>query len=332
MKKTLVALAALAATASFAQSSVTLYGRADASFGSYKEGVTGAKSQLRINDGAGAGLSGSRWGLRVSEDLGGGLKANVVIEAGLNIDNGTPGQGGLVYGRQSFIGLSGGFGSFSMGRHYTAYDDLRGGTDLFGHSSFSTNLYGFGNTSAGNVGDGGNYAGRVDNSLRYATPNLGGLSAAVTLGLGENKPTTPAIVNTAFHVLYANGPLTAGLAYQREKPTATATAQTYTLLAGVYNFGGFKVGANFNRDSGASKATEFALQGSVPVGAMTLTAGYARSKGKGDGADTSVGLQGVYSLSKRTDIYAGLRNGKSKDGGVTNKKITHIATGIRHVF
>jgi predicted porin len=88
------ALAALAATGAFAQSSVTLYGRANVDISTYSAtGATaGAASDLvsrtRVAD------SGSRFGFRVNEDLGGGLRAFVTCETGINIDNGgANGQG-----------------------------------------------------------------------------------------------------------------------------------------------------------------------------------------------------------------------------------------------
>jgi predicted porin len=94
MKKSLIALAALAATGAFAQSTVTIYGRANVDVSNYAAtGATaGAAADLvgrtRVAD------SGSRFGFRVNEDLGGGLRAFVVCETGINIDNGgANGQG-----------------------------------------------------------------------------------------------------------------------------------------------------------------------------------------------------------------------------------------------
>jgi len=67
MKKSLIALAVLAASgAAMAQSSVTLYGRADVGVGSEK--VDGDSTTKMIN----GGLTTSRWGIRGTEDLGGG--------------------------------------------------------------------------------------------------------------------------------------------------------------------------------------------------------------------------------------------------------------------
>ena len=74
MKKSLIALAALAATASFAQSSVTISGYLGASFAAASvSGATTARtgntSETRVSD------QSSRIIFGLVEDLGGGLKA-----------------------------------------------------------------------------------------------------------------------------------------------------------------------------------------------------------------------------------------------------------------
>ena len=95
MKKSLVALAAMSVIGAVsAQSSVTLYGLADAYIGSERLGTAGNATtagvngitQTVVNSG---GQNGSRWGLRVSEDLGGGLAAIAQFESGFNIDTGS---------------------------------------------------------------------------------------------------------------------------------------------------------------------------------------------------------------------------------------------------
>jgi predicted porin len=87
MKKTLVALAALAATSAFAQSTVTLSGRAslDVSTWGTSGSTAGAtadhKSRVRVADTA------SRITFAANEDLGGGNKAGVYCETGINMDS-----------------------------------------------------------------------------------------------------------------------------------------------------------------------------------------------------------------------------------------------------
>ena len=86
MKKKIIASLPLIAMAStgavFAQSSVNLYGNLD-------EAVTvidGKKTWSGLNSG---GSSDSYFGLRGQEDLGNGLKAQFVLESGINADTGT---------------------------------------------------------------------------------------------------------------------------------------------------------------------------------------------------------------------------------------------------
>ncbi|MFT4243792.1 MAG: porin, partial [Acidovorax sp.] len=84
MKKSLVALAALAVVgAASAQSSVTLFGVVDATY-AYGSGNVSNKSQL-----TNSGYNSSRLGFRGVEDLGGGLSASFWLEAGVNNDNGS---------------------------------------------------------------------------------------------------------------------------------------------------------------------------------------------------------------------------------------------------
>ena len=127
MKKSLIALAVLAASgAAMAQSSVTLFGIVDATY-AYGSGSAGNKSQL-----TNSGYNSSRLGFRGVEDLGGGMSASFWLEAGVNNDNGSgantstnnqasgsTGGGGLTFNRRSTVSLNGGFGEVRLGRDYT---------------------------------------------------------------------------------------------------------------------------------------------------------------------------------------------------------------------
>ncbi|MDR8963595.1 Outer membrane porin protein [Burkholderia multivorans] len=145
MNKKLLTTAILAATAgvAHAQSSVTLYGVIDAgiSYVNHSKNATGGSSKLfKYDDGV---AQGSRWGLRGTEDLGGGLKAIFVLENGFNSGNGTLGQGGAIFGRQAYVGLSQSqYGTLTFGRQYSFSTDVLG-------SNYSTG----GNTVAGNYGN-----------------------------------------------------------------------------------------------------------------------------------------------------------------------------------
>ena len=62
------------------------------------------RSATKITSGVGAG---SRLGFKGSEDLGGGHSAIFLLENGFQADTGAMGQGGLLFGRQIYVGLQG---------------------------------------------------------------------------------------------------------------------------------------------------------------------------------------------------------------------------------
>ena len=60
----------------------------------------------------------SRLGFRGAEDLGGGLKAIFTLENGFDPSSGKFLQGGRLFGRQAFVGLSSRYGTVTLGRQY----------------------------------------------------------------------------------------------------------------------------------------------------------------------------------------------------------------------
>src|SRR5258705_7716879 len=105
---TAIALAAAAGAQAQTQQpgTVTINGVIDA----YGQVAHGASSLTRVQSG---GLSGSRLGFKGSEDLGGGLRAFFQIESGINLDDGTNGQGAF-WGRQALVGLATPYGQLSL--------------------------------------------------------------------------------------------------------------------------------------------------------------------------------------------------------------------------
>ena len=346
MKKTLIALAALGAMAgvAHAQSSVTLYGVADVFLGQTSSKTTTAgvevkqPSQTVINSG---GLNGSRWGLRGSEDLGGGMKAVFQLESGFDISNGA-GAPGVLFDRQAFVGLSGGFGTVSLGRQYTAYDTLRGATNNVYDSSFAAT----GGAWANGVAD---YSNRVNNSISYTSPSFAGFSGQIVAAVGEDKLTgISATKNNSLHIKYANGPLLVGFAHQTENnriaPVLPATVGTnavdrkYNMVAASYDFGVAALQAAYNQaKQGSRDDKEFQFGVSVPFGAASIALGAARSKSELGGVSTTgtgFGIAAVYDLSKRTSLYAGL-NATKADAAATGTTVTKsslAAVGVRHRF
>ena len=167
MKKNLIALALLGAFsgAALAQSNVTLYGIFDVNF-QYNDPDTGTSTR-GINSGH---QSGSRWGIRGSEALSPNLNAVFTLEGGMTVDDGFQAQGGRLFGRQAWGGLSGGWGTLVAGRIAT-FSSGTGSFDMIGNADpFAT---GFGDSSMGSTFTPAG-ALRLDNTVLYRSPTFGG--------------------------------------------------------------------------------------------------------------------------------------------------------------
>ena len=101
------AIAALGSTAAMAQSTITIYGRLNMSVEN-QELTNATEDKIWA-----AQNSSSRIGFRGTEDLGGGLKAIFLIEHGFSPDTGA--ANATFWGRESWVGLEGGFGRVRLG-------------------------------------------------------------------------------------------------------------------------------------------------------------------------------------------------------------------------
>jgi predicted porin len=164
MMKTILcagALAALCMDAGAADgSSVNVYGLVDVAL--VRETGGSAGDVTKITSGVGAG---SRLGFKGREDLGGGLAAVFLLESGFQADTGALGQGGLLFGRQAYAGLQGGFGTLTAGRQYTPQYLTVVMADPFGS--------GYAGDTKNLMAPTGNSASRMDNSLKYVSPAAG---------------------------------------------------------------------------------------------------------------------------------------------------------------
>jgi len=353
MKKSLIALAVLAASgASFAQSSVTIYGIADVYLGNTR--VTGHDGVSTTTTSLGSGgVSTDRWGFKGSEDLGGGLKANFLLEQGFNIDTGAakgtgnnaaglPVAGAQAFARQSYVGFSGGFGEVKLGKMWTAFDDVNGATDAVFDSALSPMYAVFTST---------NYNANPGNSFYYTSPSFKGFSGTFSYGLGENKTAAQSAgSNAAFNVQYTGGPVYVALGYQSEKDNGNVKSRDFTRVNASYDLGVVKLLGNLGRTKANDKSTnEWQLGVDYPVGsALTLSASYASSKGgvlttfaptaagTADVKRTGFGIGASYSLSKRTSLYGGYMAAKEDANanfvGTADAETKLFAVGIRHTF
>ncbi|MCW5236097.1 porin [Verminephrobacter eiseniae] len=349
MKKSLMALAVLAASgAAMAQSSVTLFGVLDATY-AYGSGSLSNKSQL-----TNSGLSSSRLGFRGTEDMGGGLSASFWIEAGVNNDDGTgattdtnnqatsSGGGGLTFNRRSTVSMSGGFGEVRLGRDYTPQF-----MNLTVFDPFGTNGVGTTQTLISSVG--GPTRVRASNSIGYFLPgNLGGFYGQAMYYLGENSSSGSNKKDgngLGLRAGYKNGPIDAALAFSQTKYLA-GDIKTVN-LGGQYDLGIVKLMAQYSQDKDAKRGTGKGMLagGTVPMGPGEIDFSYSTYKldvaGPVDPRTNLLAVGYTYNLSKRTALYTTFARASNKGGatialaGATTAANTNsngYNFGLRHSF
>ncbi|RRW93573.1 porin [Pandoraea apista] len=328
MKKSLLALGALSAFVgvAHAQSNVTLYGIVDAGL-TYVNNEEGSKN-VKLGSG---NLQGSRWGLKGAEDLGGGLKAIFVLENGFSLENGTLGQGGRMFGRQAFVGLSSATaGTVTIGRQYDSLVDFVG--PLASGSQWAT-------FSGAHVQDNDNLNNtfRINNSIKYTTVNYNGISASALYGLSNQANTgggTGFANNRAWSVGvgYSNGPLTLGAGYlYLGSPNALNNSGGNGRVPGI---GGGAVSGDFNSVPGGvdtDRVQIYALGGSYAIGPVTLGAVYSHSKYDFDGTSTkfdNIEINGKYMLTPAMQLGAAYTYTRMNDTQEDDKPKYHqIAIG-----
>ena len=333
--KLCVALSLLGPSAAIAETSMTLYGVIDLSL--YSQNISRAAgnwgpaingSQTGMTSGV---LSGSRWGIKGTEQLSDQWSVQFVLEAGVNAQDGTLGQGGLGFGRQATISVaSSDWGSLQLGRAGSlAYSYLV----PFDPFSISGSQAGLGTSfgSANGV--------RPDNLILYQSAVMRGLQASIGYSFNtgfsaiyQNNPTTSLQPGTNFFgttanmrmltaaIRYNSGPLALLVAYDAvyaASKVVTSSSQTVAnnnsaipkawLAAGSYDFKTVKLsavvgqtfdGAFFGQNAGAGGYS--APFNTVSDGANILFAQGAKTTQFALGAVVPVSARGKILLSWQT--------------------------------
>jgi len=330
MKKSLIALAALAATSAFAQSSVQLVGTFDPSVANSTTTYTGGKVSNTFIRNNSQGTSQITF--KGTEDLGGGLKASFLLENDFDTRYDANGPMGLTAagtkgtnlgtgGGEQFLALEGGFGKLQVGAANTP--SL---TTQASRQPFSTKIGGGFNSTMGTSHV------RTNNSLVYTSPVMGGFNVAVGYGLKQNanaygsaaiasdtdlggKATTQSsnvaqmASITDIGAFYANGPLSAGVTLWTTSATATSVKTEQTNAFVSYDLGVARLiaGTHTEKKVGSIDAKSYNLAAVVPLSpSLNLLANSGKLDSKLatnlDRKITAVGLK--YSMSKMTSVYA----------------------------
>lgn len=317
-----------------AQSSVAIYGIADASIAREDTDTVGG-SRTVVNSG---NQSSSRIGFRGTEDLGNGLKAMFNLEAGVALDTGA-GDSSL-FGRRAVVGLEGGFGLITLGREYTPIASVAGQSDILGQGFYGTNLSAF---------NSGRLTRRLSNSVNYKSKAMSGFKVLAAYGLGETT-TGPSLDTAGVALEYANGPLFLGAGYHQVERLATEDDKEYTFGAG-YKFGAIEVKGNYmvgDRAGANNKFEQANIGAAVAVGTAGKVYVNVQRNEQASAKGNLIALAYSHSLSKRTNVYAtvaSMRNNSAGVFGINASGVnvtppatapgadpTALAIGMRHAF
>ena len=339
MKKTLVALAVLAASgAVLAQ--VTVKGNLTSGFKSVTTGTSGpagTSSDGGLNVGSsGFGVDTAEITFSASEDLGGGMKAgasmglvNVVRGAGTTppVAGSNAAWAGNFGPANTSLYVSGDFGKITLATaRGTEY--LTGGVAAVGGTYQDARVF-----SSRDASDSVTYSmttGSFGISVAYAEPNnylgLGAGTSGFNSGTTSGATAANSQSNTALGLRYTDGPLVADAGYTIYDEGDTADKlgdKTNMRVAGSYDLGVAKLGAGWTQRTGkVGTRTDMSIAASVPMGAVTLGANWVqrdlnsfRVENGPKVLNIGYGLSANYALSKRTSFIADYTAYTGQNGG-----------------
>jgi len=354
MKKTLVAIAALAATSAFAQSTVTVSGIMNYGVHKSADGLTtygalkGDRSKINFN---------------VVEDMEGGTKALAMAEIRFNSAN------GAAYYNDTANSSASAKGASLMEQAMVGLSDKTLGTVKFGRFTNVIGVYDFSTFEDSKYGTNASLAsyGRLSAQAQYDSPAFMGFTASAlsasksankyaagygwgpvdSVDYSANSATGYRDMN-AIALTYVNGPLAAQLSRINGlyNDTNNKFGINYTTSVGKFYYGYYKQngdvgsvttdltaayatpGTAFANTNTAGKATGVAehtaqeIGAYIPYGKFGFRAGYVRNNKDvvvnvtdGSTKATKVALGAEYSFSKRTMVIA--QHAKVNNGAVT---------------
>ena len=349
MKKSLLALAILGAIAGSAQaqSSVQIYGNLD--LGVVKRTDADAGIGKRANN---------TLGFKGTEELGSGLKAIFQLEMRYESDTGTLESGSRpLFQGQSRVGLTGGFGTFRIGRGLTAYQESSIAFEPFhgipSPQGFQADIHVAGYTSDP-LSQAGNSANRFSNAVFYNSPEYMGLQLNTTIGsresnggvvvIGRGTALLPqyaanaaALANPySISVTYKNGPGALMLAHERNAlETTVSSFAGYVMIAPVTKLMFSVTRQDQEHTRLLNQNTKaWVIGANHTIGAGKILAGVGKKHTDGLEKVRQYSLGYEYSLSKRTYVYADISNKKGAPAVApsTNTSINTYAVGVNHAF
>lgn len=372
MKKSIVfgTLTCLAGAAFAQPSNVAIYGILDIGVESVSN--VGASGDTLNRMTTSTNIAPSRLGFRGREDLGNGLSAFFTLEQGIVGATGALGQGGRAFGRQALVGLSGPFGTVSLGRQYT----------MTFWSGLSADIHGGGIYGTGSL-DSYLPNARADNSLSWKK-KFGNLDLGATYSFGRDTvagaPPNPAATNCpqqaadskacrewSVMAKYDTPKWGAAIANDRLNGRAltgagdavfgglnsSSKSDNRLIVNGWFKVGEVKVGGGLIHRKNDGSATRpdsdlYHVGATMPISAGLTLSGQVvslRYKSASDANATVSSMRLTYDLSKRTAVYGqigrisngsgsavALSGGSPGSNPALGKSQTGINMGLRTTF
>jgi predicted porin len=309
-----------------------------------KGGATPVPRRNRVTDQA------SYVGVRGTEDIGGGLKAFFQLEWAYRPDDNatttavavpSPTPGSInntpFSGRNSAVGLQGGFGSILMGRWDTPMKVTQTAVDPFGDLTNGD--------ITGAALDQGNFSRRETNMVQYWSPNIAGFSARLhyTANEGKTSSTNPSV--TGASLTYSTGGLYAAYAYEKHKDVAANTSEEGNAVAVSYKFGaGPKLSGQYGEyKRGSAKDQSYFVGLEWAFGKNVLLVALQHAELDNSNAECDMGSIGYrYDFSRRTFFIASYTKVENDNGmncnfgtnpiGAAGQNPQGIGMGVRHLF
>jgi predicted porin len=361
MKKSLIALAVAGAFAAPAQA-VEVNGAMAVGL-DFSKASAGTNSTLNPSvstHGLNAGYSNIS--LSHSEDVGDGMKMDVFLQAEWkpNRASGAGGAGtGVLVNRNSYIGVSGGFGAIRLGSNENAYERM-----LYSHN------YMDGDWSYGNIAIMGNTGGngsstvwtRTSDTIMYYSPNFNGVSFEidyVTPSTGKTATASPNIISAAVEFAPAEGNFRAYAALHNssDQGGVNGADESNMLIGGGMTMGNIKwdvILEQMKSNSGAPGAADIKhssidleAQIGLPTGNLGLSLVKAQDAKQGGTINNSgaLSISGEYmhNLGKSSWLFlivSSIKNeaaanynvGVFSAGGGAGSDYTNFVVGLKHAF
>lgn len=363
MNKKLLTLAigaAIAAPMTVAQADVKVYGAAQVEVARVKNdgtatvlNVVGGTEETNAIDN-----KRGRFGIAADEDLGGGMKGLAKFEYNMDTsDNNDNAVANIPFSaRDSYVGMSGGFGTLRLGRSGSPYKQSGVALDPFVTTTLEArNNFGM---SGNNDGYGVLFAHNsfVSNGIFYTTPSLGGVminayvgvdgTGAESGGLGQGAQSNGDLSVVAS---WKGGPANVFLGYNKLANTTDGSEPTAAKVGASFKLGNMhniavqyemvdtgKTGGIY--DTYGAEADYLFLSYTLTLGNFSLIpqAGAMTTNGGtlGDQQGNYLVLGGIYKMSKTFRMFGGYRGTTLEQGGVVSdtRDESVITVGMRKDF